>query len=141
MNVLIIVPTYNERENLRVLLDDILAHYDYRMLVVDDQPPDETGAVADQYAHRHPDRIEVMRRTGPRGLGCSYIDGDAVAPGLARNLAGGLRRLQFVTRLHVVVMVETSSPGLPHDTIGTFTEPIARCVASKEHVVFADGDA
>ena len=83
MNVLIIVPTYNERENLPVLLDCILAHYDYRVLVVDDQSPDGTGAVADEYAQRHPDRIEVMHRTGPRGLGRSYIDG------MKRALAGG----------------------------------------------------
>jgi dolichol-phosphate mannosyltransferase len=75
MNVLILVPTYNERENLPVLLDYILAHHDYRVLVIDDQSPDGTGAVADDYARRHPDRIEVMHRTGPRGLGRSYIDG------------------------------------------------------------------
>ena len=82
MHVLIIVPTYNERENLPILLDWILAHYDYRVLVVDDQSPDGTGAVADEYAGRHPDRIEVLHRTGPRGLGRSYVDG------MKRALAG-----------------------------------------------------
>lgn len=75
MNVLVIVPTYNERENLPLLLDAILAHHDYRVMVVDDQSPDGTGALADEYARQHPDRIEVMHRTGQRGLGRSYIDG------------------------------------------------------------------
>ena len=83
MNVLIIVPTYNERENLPILLDSILAQYDYRVLVVDDQSPDGTGAVADEYARRHPNRVEVMHRTGLRGLGRSYVDG------MRHGLAGG----------------------------------------------------
>ena len=75
MNVLVIVPTYNERENLPVLLDYILAHYDYRVLVVDDQSPDGTGALADEWAARHPGRVDVMHRTAARGLGRSYVDG------------------------------------------------------------------
>jgi dolichol-phosphate mannosyltransferase len=83
MNVVIVVPTYNERESLPVLLDYILAHNDYRVLVVDDQSPDGTGAVADGYARQHPDRVEVMHRTGQRGLGRSYVDG------MKRSLAAG----------------------------------------------------
>jgi dolichol-phosphate mannosyltransferase len=73
--VLVVVPTYNERENLPVLVDGVLAHEGFRMLVVDDGSPDGTGAVADALATAHPGRIEVMHRTGPRGLGRSYIDG------------------------------------------------------------------
>ena len=38
-------------------------------------PPDGTGAVADDLARQHPGRVEVMHRKGPRGLGRSYIDG------------------------------------------------------------------
>jgi len=75
MNVQIIVPTYNERENLPVLLDYILTHFDYRVMVVDDNSPDGTGALADEWAARHPDRFSVMHRTGQRGLGRSYVDG------------------------------------------------------------------
>lgn len=75
MNVQIVIPTYNERDNLPVLVEDILARYDYRVLVVDDHSPDGTGEVADELARRHPGRVEVMHRTGRRGLGLSYVDG------------------------------------------------------------------
>jgi dolichol-phosphate mannosyltransferase len=73
--VLVVVPTYNERENLPVLARGVLAHPGFRMLVVDDGSPDGTGAVADALAAEYPGRVEVMHRTGPRGLGRSYIDG------------------------------------------------------------------
>jgi dolichol-phosphate mannosyltransferase len=73
--VLVVVPTYNERDNLPVLARGVLAHEGFRMLVVDDGSPDGTGAVADALAAEYPGRIEVMHRTGPRGLGRSYIDG------------------------------------------------------------------
>jgi dolichol-phosphate mannosyltransferase len=75
MNVLIVTPTYNERDNLPVLAEGILKHDGARMLVVDDGSPDGTGAIADALAAQHPGRIEVMHRTGPRGLGRSYVDG------------------------------------------------------------------
>jgi dolichol-phosphate mannosyltransferase len=75
MNALVVVPTYNERDNLPVLVKGVLAHEGFRMLVVDDASPDGTGALADQLAAAHPGRIEVMHRTGPRGLGRSYVDG------------------------------------------------------------------
>jgi dolichol-phosphate mannosyltransferase len=75
MNILVVVPTYNERENLPLLAAGVLKHDGFRMLVVDDASPDGTGAVADQLAREHPGRVEVLHRTGPRGLGRSYIDG------------------------------------------------------------------
>jgi dolichol-phosphate mannosyltransferase len=75
MNALVVVPTYNERENLPLLVAGILAHDGFKVLVVDDGSPDGTGAVADQLAAAHPGRVEVMHRTGPRGLGRSYVDG------------------------------------------------------------------
>ena len=82
-DIVVVVPTYNERENLPVLAAGILAHSGFRLLVVDDGSPDGTGAIADELARTHPGRIEVMHRTGPRGLGRSYIDGlrHAVASG------------------------------------------------------------
>lgn len=75
MNALVVVPTYNERENLPLVVAGILAHEGFRILIVDDGSPDGTGAVADSLAATHPNRIEVMHRTGPRGLGRSYVDG------------------------------------------------------------------
>ncbi len=75
MNVLVVVPTFNERENLPLLVAGVLAHAGYRLLIVDDGSPDGTGSLADDLARDQPGRVEVMHRTGPRGLGRSYIDG------------------------------------------------------------------
>ena len=75
MNVLVVVPTYNERENLPLLARGVLAYPGFRMLVVDDGSPDGTGDVADALVAEYPGRVEVMHRTGKRGLGRSYIDG------------------------------------------------------------------
>ena len=72
---LVIVPTFNERDNLPVLVDALMQQPNVSLLVVDDASPDGTGEVADALARQHPGRIEVMHRTGRRGLGRSYIDG------------------------------------------------------------------
>jgi dolichol-phosphate mannosyltransferase len=72
---LVIVPTFNERANLPVLIAGLMAQQNVRVMVVDDQSPDGTGALADQLAREYPGRIEVMHRTALRGLGRSYIDG------------------------------------------------------------------
>jgi dolichol-phosphate mannosyltransferase len=74
-SVLVVVPTYNERDNLPVLVSGVLSRPNFRLLVVDDGSPDGTGPLADALAKEHPGRIEVMHRTGPRGLGRSYVDG------------------------------------------------------------------
>jgi dolichol-phosphate mannosyltransferase len=72
---LVIVPTYNERANLPVLVAGLMQHPGVRVLVVDDQSPDGTGDVADALAREFAGRVDVMHRTGPKGLGRSYIDG------------------------------------------------------------------
>ena len=63
MNAVVIVPTYNERENLPSLVDALLRHDGVRVLVVDDRSPDGTGDVADGLAQRIRARVEVMHRT------------------------------------------------------------------------------
>jgi dolichol-phosphate mannosyltransferase len=75
MNVLIVLPTYNERPNIERVAEAIMTHPWARLLVVDDGSPDGTGAIADGLAQKHQGRIEVMHRTGPRGLGLAYVDG------------------------------------------------------------------
>jgi dolichol-phosphate mannosyltransferase len=75
LDVLVVIPTYNERENLPGLVRVILDRPAYRVLVVDDGSPDGTGRVADELAREFPGRVEVMHRTGPRGLGRSYVEG------------------------------------------------------------------
>ena len=72
---LVIVPTFNERENLPLLVDALMNYPNVSLLVVDDASPDRTGDVADALARQHPNRIDVMHRTERPGLGRSYIDG------------------------------------------------------------------
>ncbi|HVH27098.1 MAG TPA: polyprenol monophosphomannose synthase [Vicinamibacterales bacterium] len=74
---LVIVPTYNERDNLPLLVGQLMQQPDVRVLVVDDHSPDGTGQVADELARNYPGRVDVLHRTGQRGLGRSYIDGIA----------------------------------------------------------------
>jgi len=76
VNVLVVLPTYNERPNIERVTEGILQHDWTRLLVVDDASPDGTGAIADSLAAtRFAGRMEVMHRTGPRGLGRAYVDG------------------------------------------------------------------
>jgi dolichol-phosphate mannosyltransferase len=75
MRPLVIVPTYNERDNLPALLDQLLQIDGLRILVVDDSSPDGTGQIADGCAAANRARVQVLHRTGKRGLGLSYIDG------------------------------------------------------------------
>jgi dolichol-phosphate mannosyltransferase len=76
MNALVVCPTYNERDNLPLLAEGVLKHDGFRLLIVDDDSPDGTGQLADDLAAtRYAGRLEVMRRTGKRGLGRSYVDG------------------------------------------------------------------
>jgi len=72
---LVIVPTYNERDNISELLARILEE-DSRLevLIVDDGSPDGTGALADEIAEREP-RVHVMHRPRKLGLGTAYIAG------------------------------------------------------------------
>ena len=72
---LVVVPTFNERDNLPVLTAALMVYPEISMLIVDDNSPDGTGELADKLARTYPDRIEVLHRTANRGLGRSYVDG------------------------------------------------------------------
>jgi dolichol-phosphate mannosyltransferase len=72
---LIIIPTYNEKENLPLLVEEVLKtvpHVD--ILVADDNSPDGTGELADQLAGTEP-RIHVLHRQAKEGLGKAYVAG------------------------------------------------------------------
>lgn len=77
MQVTVIVPTYNEASNLPALASELLAQPmpDLHLLVVDDESPDGTGQLAEDLAACAPGRLDVMHRTGLRGLGRAYVDG------------------------------------------------------------------
>lgn len=73
--ILVITPTYNERDNLRPFVRAVLSALpEADVLVVDDASPDGTGAVADALAVEDP-RVRVLHRPGKRGLGTAYIEG------------------------------------------------------------------
>jgi len=77
VNVTVVVPTFNEANNLPALVGELFAQPipDLHLLIVDDDSPDGTGKLADELAARTPGRMDVMHRTGPRGLGRAYVDG------------------------------------------------------------------
>jgi len=72
---LVIIPTYNEAQNLRALVPQVLSQ-DPRLevLVVDDNSPDGTGRTADELANADP-RVHVVHREGKLGLGTAYLHG------------------------------------------------------------------
>jgi glycosyltransferase involved in cell wall biosynthesis len=72
----VIIPTYNERQNLERLIQRLLNQpADLRVIVVDDNSPDGTGEIADRLADTHPNRVLVRHRQGKLGLGTAYIAG------------------------------------------------------------------
>lgn len=72
---LIIVPTYNEAENLQALVSAIQALDDeFEILIVDDNSPDGTGEIADRLAQTQPG-VHVLHRSGKLGLGTAYVKG------------------------------------------------------------------
>jgi dolichol-phosphate mannosyltransferase len=76
-NVAVVLPTYNERENLPLIVDEVLKLpiAGLRILVVDDNSPDGTGQLAETLAAQYPGRLSVLHRTEKQGLGPAYIAG------------------------------------------------------------------
>ena len=81
MHVTIILPTYNEAENLPKMVSALfsLPFDDLHLLIVDDNSPDGTGKLADDMATARPGKIDVLHRPGKLGLGTAYITGYKLA--------------------------------------------------------------
>ncbi len=76
LDTLVVVPTYNEADNLADLLGQLLALPEsVGVIVVDDNSPDGTGALADTWAARYPQRVLVIHRPQKLGLGTAYLAG------------------------------------------------------------------
>lgn len=77
MKTVVVLPTYNEAENLPKIVSAIFAQNvpGMEILVVDDNSPDGTGQLADELAERHPGRVHVLHRPGKQGLGRAYVAG------------------------------------------------------------------
>jgi dolichol-phosphate mannosyltransferase len=73
---LVVIPTFNEQENLPLILGRLHeARPDVHVLIVDDDSPDGTGQLADELAADRPDRVHVLHRTVKDGLGAAYLAG------------------------------------------------------------------
>ncbi len=77
MNIIVVIPTYNEAENLPRLAEALFALPlpDLSLLVVDDNSPDGTGQIAEDLNRQYGGRVHVMHRSGKLGLGSAYIQG------------------------------------------------------------------
>ncbi len=77
MKTTVVLPTYNEAQNIEAMtaallelpLDDLV------IMIVDDDSPDGTGQLADRLVAKHPERVQVFHRVDRRGLGSAYVDG------------------------------------------------------------------
>ena len=75
MEGIVVIPTYNERENIERIAAQVLAlPHDLHVLVVDDNSPDGTGTLVEEWSKREP-RVHVIHRPGKLGLGGAYITG------------------------------------------------------------------
>lgn len=77
MKLAIILPTYNEKENLERLIFKIfeLNLKNFKIIIIDDNSPDGTGLIAQNLSEKYPDKIEVILRPGKLGLGSALRDG------------------------------------------------------------------
>ncbi len=76
MKIAVVLPTYNEAENLPRLVSALfMLPLDLSVLVVDDNSPDGTGQIADDLNREYPGRVNVLHRAGKQGLRSAYIEG------------------------------------------------------------------
>lgn len=73
---LVIIPTYNEKENIEAILRKVFSlEGDYHALVIDDGSPDGTGAIVNGLQGEFPERLHLLERSGKLGLGTAYLTG------------------------------------------------------------------
>lgn len=83
MSALVVIPTYNEADNLGPLVARIMELPGFQLLVVDDNSPDGTGEMAEELRQEYAGRMDVLHRPGKLGLGTAYLEGFRV--GLQRR--------------------------------------------------------
>ena len=76
MEKLVIIPTYNEKDNIRKIIDAVFSlQQDFHILIVDDGSPDGTGNIVKSIQKEHPKELFLTERSGKQGLGTAYIHG------------------------------------------------------------------
>lgn len=72
----VVIPTFNEEENIRELLEEIFSlNLSLDILIVDDNSPDKTQAIVEELQNIYQDRLHLYKRAGKQGLGTAYIEG------------------------------------------------------------------
>lgn len=85
MKAFVVIPTYNEKDNVRKLTSSVLSqHPDIHILYVDDNSPDGTGSIIDELVAVN-DRVQVLHRSGKLGLGSAYREGFKAALALGAD--------------------------------------------------------
>lgn len=76
MRKLVIIPTYNERENISAMIDKVFSLSEpFELLVIDDGSPDGTAAIVRHRQEEFPERLHLIERSGKQGLGTAYLTG------------------------------------------------------------------
>lgn len=76
MRKVVIIPTYNEKENISAMIDKVFSLPEpFDLLVIDDGSPDGTASIVKQRQQDFPDRLHLLERSGKQGLGTAYITG------------------------------------------------------------------
>lgn len=75
MRALVVIPTYNESENVEPLTQAIVGLGDFEVLIIDDNSPDGTGRIAEALQQRPGSRVRALHRPGKMGLGSAYVAG------------------------------------------------------------------
>ena len=88
-SITIVIPTYNERANLEAIVTELVEDLpEANVVVVDDNSPDGTGALADELANRFP-RVSVIHRPRKEGIGPAYVAGFKRALAMQHRLRRG----------------------------------------------------
>jgi dolichol-phosphate mannosyltransferase len=73
---LILIPTYNEKENIKAIIEKIFSlEKNFEILIIDDGSPDGTAGIVKEQMKRYPDSLYLLERAGKQGLGTAYITG------------------------------------------------------------------
>ena len=76
MRKVVIIPTYNEKENISAMIDKVFSLPEpFDLLVIDDGSPDGTASIVKRRQQDFPDRLHLLERSGKQGLGTAYITG------------------------------------------------------------------
>jgi len=91
MKKLVIIPTYNERENVSRMISKVMSLFGgYDLLIVDDGSPDGTAAIVRGRQEEFPGRVHLIERSGKLGLGTAYIAGFTAPEGKQMGHAGAI---------------------------------------------------